>query len=54
MKIISKDKLNQAVNLLEEAMDLINRAIALEDEELRKENDFYAKIENIIDEIKEV
>jgi hypothetical protein len=54
MKVKDFAKIQEVIGLLETAMDEMNDAVELEDCELRKENDFYAKIQDIVNDIEEV
>lgn len=48
MKIKSIDELKNAVNLLEEVMDIINDNIILENEELHTDSDYYDRLNDIL------
>jgi exoribonuclease II len=48
MEIKSVSKIKQAIDLLEEAQDIMNDAVGIEDHEMRGDEDFYAKIQDVI------
>jgi len=54
MQIKDPRKLNVAVKRLDEAMDLINGAIEIPDNEVNTEKDFYDRVRRIKEELQEV
>lgn len=48
MEIVNEKKLKNALELLEEAMDLIQDSIAIEDNEIHGHLDFYDQVNDVV------